>query len=487
MRKEIIFAILGAIIIINSTSLGAIKVSEKLDMSSAENENSKFIQLKEDELKKLNEFVFSIKDLEVRKKVKEILDVIITNDGKLDVETVEKLASEYYNLVSKKIGMNNIVLDQQDNYHNGYEITSSITTMNMGTSTVFTAPYSSCFSWGDGTQGVDEYAHGCNEESGSIGAYTNAFIGGATAEAMQQLYFYIGRTKAIKVDAEIIRTGGKATFGFAAFAGTEKTWSWDDFQNNYHREDVDPWWNLDDIIYKIIGLVTILVGFAPTTISQAITLLGQIVNFEAFAIQMDDMLDNDDAEILHIQFNISLSPGWHSIWVGLRATASACLTGTASAVTMGQVSQITVDGISAPGKPNVIGPSSGKIGSYTFSFVSNDPNNDKIQYKINWGDGQISDYSDFYNSGEISYKTHNYDKEGTFTINVKAKDIDKMESHDCGTHTIKIDNDKFCLPTGIKITMANGSYKNIEDAKVGDKIFLIMLKIIDLLKLQTLK
>ncbi len=350
---------------------------------------------------------------------------------------------------------------KQDYNFNGFGKNSHTTTISMGTSTVFTAPYSGCFSWGDGTPGVDEYANGCNKESGSIGAYANAFIGGATAEAMQQLHFYIGRTKVIKVDAEIVRTGGKATFGFAAFAGTEKTWSWDDFQNNYHRADVDPWWNWDDIITKIIGLVTVLVGFTPTTISQAITLLGQIVNFKAFAAQMDDMLDNDDAEILHIQFNISLSPGWHSIWVGLRATASACLTGTGSAVTMGQVSQITIDGIASPNRPDVDGPSSGKKGTYTFSFVSNDPNNDKIQYKINWGDGEITDYSDFYNSGEISFKTHNYDKAGTFTINVKARDIDKMESQDWGTHTIKIDNDKFCLPTGIKLNKAYYSYKKL--------------------------
>jgi len=462
MRKEIIFAVLGAIIITNSISLEAICVSEKFDLSQVENDNSKFISLKEDEIEKLNEFLVSIKDLEIRRNVKEIFDVIVTDDGKFDAEAAEKLALEYYHLVSKKVGMsNNITLFQQDNYSGSFGKNFRTTTISMGTSTVFTAPYSGCFSWGDGTPGVDEYASGCNKDSGSIGAYANAFIGGATAEAMQQMYFYIGRTKAIKVDAEIVRTGGKATFGFAAFAGTEKTWSWDDFQNNYHRADVDPWWNWDDIVTKIIGLVTVLVGFAPTTLSQAITLIGQIVNYEAFTVQMDDMLDNDDAEILHIQFNISLNPGLHSIWVGLRATASACLTGTGSAVTMGQVTQITIDGIAAPNKPDVDGPSSGKKGAYSFSFVSNDPNNDKIQYKINWGDGEITDYSDFYDSGEISYKTHNYDKAGTFTINIKARDIDKMESHDWGTHTIKINNDRFCLPTYIKITMIDGSYRNI--------------------------
>jgi hypothetical protein len=456
MRKEKIFVILGVIIITNSTSIGAITIRQKLYFQSEEYESLDFIQLKDDELQKLSLFLASIKDLETRKKVQKILKLIITDDGKLNIETVEKLSLEYYKIVSEKIYTNaSISTCKQDVSFDDYEITYQKTVVSLGTSTVFTAPYSSCFSWGDATPGVDEYSHGCNKESGSIGAYTNSFIGGATAEAMQQLNLYIGRTKIIKVDAEIIRTGGKATFGFAAFAGTEKSWSWDDFQSNYHREDVDPWWNWSDITYKIISLVTILIGYNPTSVSQAIMLLAQLINFKALATQMDDMLDNDDAEIIHIQFNISLSPGWHYIWIGLRATSSACLTGTGSAVTMGQLSQITIDGIAAPSKPNVNGPSSGKTGSYTFSFVSNDPNNDKIQYKVDWGDGKNTEYTDFYNSGEIAYKTHNYDKKGTYTINVKAIDIDKMESHDCGTHTIKISSEKNFFPSFWKIHPKN--------------------------------
>ena len=460
MRKELLFIVLSAILIINNIRVESINVSKKIDISCIENEYPKFIQLTKNELLKLNDFLASIKDLEIKTKIQEIFNEIITKDGKLDVESVEKLAFEYYNIVSKKIGFfNNNTTSKIHNKTHDFEIISSINSMTIGTSTVFTAPYPSCFSWGDKTVGIDEYSHGCNKESGSIGAYANTFVGGATAEAMQQINFYIGRTKIIKVDAEIIRTGGKATFGFATFAGTEKTWSWDDFQSNYHRADVDPWWNWDDITFKIIGLVTILIGYAPTSLSQAITLLNQIVNIKAFAAQMEDMLGNDDAEIIHIQFNISLKPGYHNIWVGLRATASACLTGTGSAVTMGQVSQITIDGIAAPNKPNVNGPSSGKTGSYTFSFVSTDPNDDKIQYKINWGDGQISEYSEFYNSGEVSYKTHNYNKKGTYTIIVKAIDIDKMESHDYGTHTIKIDNKKNRFLVSTKIANTFNSFK----------------------------
>jgi len=113
MRKEIIFAVLGAIIITNSISLEAICVSEKFDLSQVENDNSKFISLKEDEIEKLNEFLVSIKDLETKRKVKEIFDVIVTDDGKFDAEAAEKLALEYYHLVSKKVGMSLVKISIQ--------------------------------------------------------------------------------------------------------------------------------------------------------------------------------------------------------------------------------------------------------------------------------------------------------------------------------------------------------------------------------------
>jgi len=470
MRKEIMFVFL-CFLIINNFTIEAINVSEKSNGLFVENKDTKFIQLTQDELNKLNEFFMNVKDLETKRKIQEILNLIINNEGKLNIEFAKKLALKYYTEVSTKIVFNDTTVFKINNTCDYLKINSSIAFMNKGTSTVFMAPYSDCFSWGEKTMGIEEYAHGCNKESGSIGAYANTFVGGATAEAMQQLNFYIGRTKAIKIDAEIIRTGGKATFGFAAFAGTEKTWSWDDFQSNYHRADVDAWWNWDEVTFKIINLVTILIGYAPTNIYQAITLLNQIVNFKAFANQMNDMIANDDAEIIHIQFNISLTPGYHSIWVGLRATASACLTGTGSAVTMGQVSQITIDGIAAPSKPNINGPSSGKTGTYTFSFASTDPNNDKIQYKINWGDAEVYEYTDFYNSEEVSYKTHNYDKEGTYNIKVKAIDIDKMESQDFGTHLIKIDNNKCRFLVNKKIVFSDFTFKNILSKFISDFIF----------------
>lgn len=356
-------------------------------------------------------------------------------NSKTDPEDMEKLAQAYYDIVYNKTVTGNFCSKCSDLEFN--ESLWPYEASTVGTSTIFIPPYTTCYSWGYGTPGIDEYSHGCNKNSGSIGAFANAFIGGATAEGMQQLNFYVGRTKSLEFDVKIVRTGGKTTFGFGAFAGTEKTWSWDDFQENYHRSDVDPWWSWESIILIIMNLVTILVGFAPGGIAEAIEFLSMIVDFEALATQLQEMLDDDDAEILHITFSFTADPGWHSIWVGLRATASACITGTGSAVTMGQVSDITIDGIAAPDSPIIIGTSNGKVGeSYEFSVNSIDPNGDKIKYYFDWGDGSNSGWTDYVNSGTNVYNSHIYSEIGVYKVRVTVEDIDKMQSE--AIYTINI-------------------------------------------------
>ena len=311
----------------------------------------------------------------INKKVNE-KQSISKSSIEIDYAPIEKLSLKYFKLVYEKIGTPDCKLcistDDDFNKTLGY---------SSGTSTIFEPPYSNCFSWGDGTFGIDEYSHGCNKYSGAIGAYANAWIGGATAEAMQRLDFYVGRQKTIDITAKIVRTGGKTTFGFGGFAGTEKTWSWDEFQNNYHRSDVDPWWTWELIFLKIISIVTLLTGYSPNGIGEAISLLSSIFDFEALENELDEMLDDGDAEILYITFSFSANPGYHKIWVGLRGTASACVTGMGAAVTMGQVEKITIDGIAAPESPSINGPSFCNVDtSYEFSGQSYDPNGDKILF-----------------------------------------------------------------------------------------------------------
>ncbi|RLF77467.1 hypothetical protein DRN38_08280, partial [Thermococci archaeon] len=307
-----------------------------------------------------------------------------------------------------------------------------------GTSTEFHPPYSSCHSWGTYV-GVGGYASGANASSGGIGAYAWGFAGGGTAEALQSLTFYVGRTKTLHFDIEILRLGGKITLGVASLANTEKTCYVDYFDEaHYLRWEVDPLLEWDEVVSKIIFIVSLLGPFAPANIAEAINYIGLIGDFYDLFNLLYDAYEMGEAEYIYIRFSYTFDKGYHTIWPGLRATATGCVTGYAYAVTMGQITKIVVDGIAPPSTPSVDGPDRGTIGATYQSHVSStDPNDDKIQYRIYWGDSEISSWSEFKNSGQSVSFSHTYSQPGTYTIKVIARDIDLMESN-LTEHTIYI-------------------------------------------------
>jgi hypothetical protein len=76
-----------------------------------------------------------------------------------------------------------------------------------------------------------------------------------------------------------------------------------------------------------------------------------------------------------------------------------------------------------PGSP--WGPSSAEAHSYlTYESSTTDPENDNISYQFDWGDGNISEWSDFKGSGEIDSASYVWRETGTYNISVRARDID---------------------------------------------------------------
>ena len=81
-----------------------------------------------------------------------------------------------------------------------------------------------------------------------------------------------------------------------------------------------------------------------------------------------------------------------------------------------------------PLAPEITGPNSGKPGeSYTFNFVTTDPNGDDISYYVDWGDGDFEDWDGPYSSGTGSSASHTWDSQGMFNVKVKAKDSSGAE------------------------------------------------------------
>jgi|GEM_PF-2375571 len=77
-----------------------------------------------------------------------------------------------------------------------------------------------------------------------------------------------------------------------------------------------------------------------------------------------------------------------------------------------------------PDDPTITGETSGTAGvAYEYTFISEDQDGDNVSYYIDWGDGNITDWTPFQAQGSPGYnESHSWPK-GTYTIKAKAKDI----------------------------------------------------------------
>jgi hypothetical protein len=90
----------------------------------------------------------------------------------------------------------------------------------------------------------------------------------------------------------------------------------------------------------------------------------------------------------------------------------------------------------SPLPPTITGPVKGKAGVATqYNFTTIDPEGDKINYFIDWGDGTNSSWIGPYQSAYEITQAHTWSKRGIYTIKAKAKDINGSES-DWGTLSV---------------------------------------------------
>ena len=82
-----------------------------------------------------------------------------------------------------------------------------------------------------------------------------------------------------------------------------------------------------------------------------------------------------------------------------------------------------------PNKPTITGPTSGKAGDpYTYSASATDPDGDEVFFWFDWDDGDEVGWLGKYSSGEICNLSHVWQAEGNYSIKVKAKDTNDLES-----------------------------------------------------------
>jgi len=95
-----------------------------------------------------------------------------------------------------------------------------------------------------------------------------------------------------------------------------------------------------------------------------------------------------------------------------------------------------------PSTPTIDGPSSGTTGvEYEFQICSTDPDGDDITYCMDWGDGAGEVCLGPFTSGTCLTEKHTWSSDGTYTIKVKARDINQAES-DWATLEVKMPKSK---------------------------------------------
>ena len=84
-----------------------------------------------------------------------------------------------------------------------------------------------------------------------------------------------------------------------------------------------------------------------------------------------------------------------------------------------------------PSDPIISGNRSGKYGEeQQYSFISTDVNNSDLYYKVDWGDGNNTDWTGPFSSGLEIIQNHVYGEIGDYIIKVKSMNQDEVESNE---------------------------------------------------------
>ena len=90
--------------------------------------------------------------------------------------------------------------------------------------------------------------------------------------------------------------------------------------------------------------------------------------------------------------------------------------------------------------PDIYGPKEGEPGvEYEFSFITNDPEGDDIELYIDWGNGNIINWTGPFKSGEEVIFSNIWHEEGAYRIRAKSRDV--WDDSNSIYYPIRIGND----------------------------------------------
>jgi hypothetical protein len=133
-----------------------------------------------------------------------------------------------------------------------------------------------------------------------------------------------------------------------------------------------------------------------------------------------------------------------------------------------------------PNTPNTpSGPSEGEVDeSLTYFTSATDPENDQVQYRFNWDDGETSGWTNLVNSGEEASKSHSWSSAGTYYVKAQAKDENGKKSGWSDTKKVTISSptnnppNKPSTPSGpvVREIKQSGTYSTNATDPDGDYV-----------------
>jgi len=99
-------------------------------------------------------------------------------------------------------------------------------------------------------------------------------------------------------------------------------------------------------------------------------------------------------------------------------------------LTSAEILEVPLKGFNDPPyPPTITGPTDGFAAvPYEYRFSTTDPNNDTLEYFVNWGDGTGSPWLGPYASGQEGAASHQWNRSGSYQVKVQAKDPSGEES-----------------------------------------------------------
>ncbi len=92
-----------------------------------------------------------------------------------------------------------------------------------------------------------------------------------------------------------------------------------------------------------------------------------------------------------------------------------------------------------PPPPRITGPTTGGITiAYNFTFIAIDPDGDDVSYKIDWGDGNSTDWLGPYTTTTPVTIPYAYNLTGTYNITALTQDSDQLQSNRSTPYLITI-------------------------------------------------